>query len=288
VAAERTSTIRLGTAVAIALARNPMTVALQANDLQALSGGRFMLGLGSQIKPHITKRFSMPWSHPAPRMREFVEAVRAIWSSWETGETLNFRGDFYSHTLMTPMFDPGPHPHGTPPILLAGVGAKMTEVAGEVADGFVCHSFTTPAYLREQTLPALQRGAARAGRDLDDFVVSAPAFVVTGDTEDDRAAGLAAARQQIGFYGSTPAYRPVLEQHGWGDLQDELRALTLDGKWDQLGDAVSDEIVSAFAAIGTVEEALAEVRRRYEGIAQRVTLSLFNDIEPERLRAAAA
>ena len=154
-----------------------------ANDLQLLTKGRFMLGMGSQIKPHITKRFSMPWSHPAPRMRELILAIRAIWKSWETGEKLDFRGEFYTHTLMTPFFNPGPNPYGNPKILLAGVGEHMTEVAGEVGDGFLVHGFTTERYLREVSLPALERGAAKAGKTRADLTVSYPGFVVTGSDD---------------------------------------------------------------------------------------------------------
>ncbi len=163
-AAEHTQRIKLGTGIAVAFARNPMSLAVLANDLQTLSKGRFMLGLGSQIKPHIEKRFSMPWSHPAPRMRELILAIRAIWASWSDGSRLAFRGEYYRHTLMTPMFDPGPNPFGAPRIFLAGVGEKMTEVAGEVADGMLAHGFTTERYLREVTLPALERGLAAGGR----------------------------------------------------------------------------------------------------------------------------
>jgi probable F420-dependent oxidoreductase len=162
--AEHTTRLEVGTAIAVAFARSPMTLAHTANDLQAFSSGRFLLGLGSQIKPHIEKRFSMPWSHPAPRMREFISAMRAIWDSWHNGTKLEFRGDFYSHTLMTPFFNPGPNPHGAPKVFLAGVGALMTEVAGEVCDGFICHGFTTERYLREVTLPALEKGRARRAR----------------------------------------------------------------------------------------------------------------------------
>ena len=164
VAAQHTKDIELGTGIAVAFARNPMLLANIAYDLQAASEGRFILGLGSQIKPHIEKRFSMPWSHPAARMREMVLAIRAIWDCWEKGTKLDFRGDFYSHTLMTPFFNPGPNPHGDARIFLAGVGALMTEVAGEVCDGFICHGFTTERYFREVTLPALERGRAKAGR----------------------------------------------------------------------------------------------------------------------------
>src|ERR1019366_4796383 len=220
-AAEHTERIKLGTGIAVAFARNPMNLAVMANDLQTLSQGRFLLGLGSQIKPHIEKRFSMPWSHPAPRMRELILAIRAIWATWDTGEKLDFRGEFYTHTLMTPFFVPEKNPYGHPKILLAAVGELMTEVAGEVGDGLLVHGFSTERYIREVTLPALERGAAKAGKSRADLTVSYPGFVVTGATEADVAAAAQAVRQQIAFYGSTPAYRPVLELHGWGDLQTE-------------------------------------------------------------------
>jgi probable F420-dependent oxidoreductase len=274
--------IEIATGIAVAFARSPMTVAIQANDLQLLSGGRFVLGLGSQIKPHIERRFSMPWSHPAARMREFILAIRAIWRAWETGEKLAFEGDFYTHTLMSPFFDPGPNPHGNPKIVLAAVGPLMTEVAGEVADGIICHGFGTERYLREVTLPALQRGADRAGRDLDGFQISAPGFVVAADGEEEISAGVEATRQQIGFYGSTPAYRPVLEVHGWGALQEELNGLTKRGEWDRLSSVVDDEVLNTFAVIGSPEEAAAEVRRRYGDVATRLTLPVPEGADPAR------
>ncbi len=282
IGAERTRRIEIGTGIAVAFARNPMTVAMQANDLQALSGGRFLLGLGSQVSAHIRRRFSMQWSHPAPRMREFILAVRAIWRSWETGEKLDFRGDFYTHTLMTPFFNPGPNEHGNPRVILAAVGPRMCEVAGEVADGILCHFFSTERYLREVTLPALERGAARAGRSLDGFEICAPGFIVARDSEAERAAGVEFVRQQIGFYGSTPAYRPVLELHGWGAAGDELNAITKAGQWDRLASVVDDEMLAAFAIVGTPEEAAGEILRRYGDIATRVSLSVPEDADPER------
>jgi probable F420-dependent oxidoreductase len=281
-AAQRAERLHVGTGIAVAFARNPMTVAMQANDVQALSGGRFMLGVGSQIKPHIEKRYSMTWSHPAPRMREFILAIRAIWRAWETGEKLDFRGDFYTHTLMTPFFNPGPNPHGNPKVILAAVGPLMTQAAGEVADGIFCHAFSTERYLREATLPALERGAAKAGRSLDGFEIIAPGFVIARDTEEERAAGAEFVRGQIGFYGSTPAYRPVLELHGWGELQDELNALTKQGAWDKLSSVIDDEVLDTFAIIGTPEEAVAEVKRRYGDVATRITLNVPDDADPDR------
>jgi probable F420-dependent oxidoreductase len=283
-AAERTSKLEIGTGIAVAFARNPMTVALQANDVQALSGGRFILGLGSQIKPHITKRYSMPWSKPAARMREFVLAIRAIWRTWETGERLEFSGDFYTHTLMSPFFDPGPNPHGNPKIMVAAVGPLMTQTAGEVADGVLVHGFSTERYLREATLPALEKGFAKAERTRDGFEITAPAFVVARDTEEEIAAGVQFVKQQIAFYGSTPAYRPVLELHGWGELQDELNAMTKRGEWDKLAELIDDAMVQAFAVVGTPEDAIAEIKRRYGDVATRITLTLPEDRDEERWR----
>jgi probable F420-dependent oxidoreductase len=284
VAAERTEHIAIGTGIAVALARNPMTVALQANDLQALSRGRFILGLGSQVKAHITKRYSMPWSKPAARMREFVLAIRAIWHAWATGEPLKFRGEFYTHTLMTPFFSPGPGEHGNPPIVLAGVGPLMTEVAGEVADGLLCHVFSTERYLREVTLPALERGRARAGKALEGFEISGPALIVARDGEAELAAGIEAARQQIAFYGSTPAYRQVLDLHGWGDLHERLNAMAARGEWERMADAIDDEVLHTFAVVGTPEAAIGELRRRYGDVITRIAFPIPDDADPDRWR----
>src|SRR5580658_2126878 len=209
-AATSTTTLELGTGIVVAFARSPMITATMANDVQLLSRGRLLLGLGSQIKPHIEKRFSMPWSHPAPRMREYVLAMRAIWSCWHDGTKLDFQGEFYRHTLMNPFFNPGPNSYGTPKVFLAAVGELMTEVAGEVADGLLVHGFTTERYLREVTLPALDRGLERAGRQRSDVQVSYAGFVVTGQDEASQESAANFAKAQIAFYGSTPAYRGVL------------------------------------------------------------------------------
>ena len=189
----------------------------------------------------------MEWSKPAARMREMVLAIRAIWDCWNNGTKLDFRGDFYTHTLMTPFFDPGPNPNGDPKIFLAGVGPLMTEVAGEVCDGFICHGFTTERFLREVTIPALERGRAKAGKTMEGFEIVGPSFVVTGNDEEELAKAAAGTRQQISFYGSTPAYRPVLDLHGWGGLQDELNTLSKQGKWEEMGTLVDDEILNTFA-----------------------------------------
>jgi probable F420-dependent oxidoreductase len=284
-ASQATERVELGTGIAVAFARTPMTLANIAWDLQAASKGRFILGLGSQIKPHIEKRFSMPWSKPAARMRELILAIRAIWQSWEDGSKLDFRGEFYTHTLMTPFFNPGPNPHGNAKIFLAGVGQLMTEVAGEVCDGFLCHGFTTEQYLREVTLPALERGAEKAGRTLADIEISGPAFVVTGTNDEEMAASTAGVKQQIAFYGSTPAYRPVLELHGWGDLQDDLNRMSKEGKWKEMGELITDDILQAFAVVAEPEGIAPELTKRYGDVVQRLSFYAPYASDPERWAA---
>ncbi|HEX6395455.1 MAG TPA: LLM class F420-dependent oxidoreductase [Acidimicrobiales bacterium] len=269
-AAEHTESIGLGTAITVAFARNPMTTANTAWDLNSYSNGRFMLGLGSQIKAHIEKRFSMPWSHPAPRMKEFISAMRAIWDSWQNGTKLDFRGDFYNHTLMTPFFNPGPSEYGTPRVFLAAVGEGMTRVAGEVADGMLVHGFTTERYLRERTLPAVLEGLARSGRTRAEFQLSYPAFVVSGETDADMEAAAGGTRKQIAFYGSTPAYRPVLELHGWGDLQTELNTLSKRGEWDEMGRLIDDDVLNAFAVVGSADEVPKLLNERFGDVVDRL------------------
>jgi probable F420-dependent oxidoreductase len=271
-AADATERISLTTSIAIAFARSPMTLANLGFDLNLYSEGRFTLGLGSQIKAHIERRFSMPWSHPAPRMRELVLAIRAIWDAWQNETKLDFRGDFYTHTLMTPFFSPAPSPYGLPPIMLAGVGQQMTEVAGEVCDGFFIHPFTTETYLREVSLPSLARGRAKVGKTLDDFTVAGPCFITAADNEEDMAVAVAGTKTQIAFYASTPAYRPVLEVHGWGDAQTELNAMTKQGRWDEIGGLITDEMLHAFSVVGTPEEVGQGIVKRLTGIAQRTSL----------------
>jgi probable F420-dependent oxidoreductase len=261
-----------------------MTLAVLANDLQTLSEGRFMLGLGSQIKPHITKRFSMPWSHPAPRMRELILAIRAIWADWAGDEKLDFRGDYYTHTLMTPFFSPGPNEYGNPPILLAAVGELMAEVAGEVADGILIHGFTTERYLREVSIPALERGAAAGGKTRADLEVSYPGFVVTGATEADVATAAAAVKNQIAFYGSTPAYRPVLELHGWGDVQSELNTLSKRGEWAKMGELIDDDILNEFAIVAPLDEVPRRVMDRFGALIDRFSFYTPYAVDPEHFR----
>ena len=269
-AAEHTSRLELGTNIAVAFARNPMIVANIGWDLQAYSQGRFILGLGTQIQPHIEKRFSMPWSHPARRMREFISALQAIWSAWKDGTKLRFEGEFYTHKIMTPMFTPEPQPYSAPKVFLAAVGEAMTEMCGEVADGHLGHPMVSKRYLEEVTLPALMRGMQRSGRDRSDFEVSCEVLVATGDNNAELAAATAAVRKQIAFYGSTPAYQKVLELHGWGDLHPELRRLSLEGEWDAMGSLIDDEMLAAFAVAGPVDTIAAALKSRCEGVVDRV------------------
>jgi probable F420-dependent oxidoreductase len=280
-AAMATESITIGTAIAIGFARSPMTLASTSYDLARYAEGRFVLGLGSQIKPHIERRFSMPWSAPAARMRELILATRAIWATWHEGVKLDFRGDFYSHTLMTPFFTPEPHEYGPPPVFLAAVGEKMTEVAGEVADGFFVHPFTTMRYLEQVTVPALLRGRAKAGKDgLDGFVINGPSFVTVGRTEEELAAAIQGTKARIAFYGSTPAYRQVLELHGWGEAQDELNTLSKQGRWDDMADVINDEMLHEFSVVGTPAEVGPKLVAKVDKVFERLTFYSPYDADP--------
>ena len=274
---QTTERIELGTSVAIAFARNPMTVAGTSYDLQRLSGGRAILGLGSQVAAHITRRYSMPWSRPAARMEEFAAALRSIWHSWQTGDELDFVGDFYTHTLMTPMFDPGPLDVGSPRLWIAGVGPKMTAVAGRVADGLICHSFTTADYLRDVTLPIVAAGLASAGRAHDEFDVSGLILFATGRTEEEYDTAVTATRERLAFYGSTPAYRPVLEHHGWGALHEDLHTLSRQGRWQDMGGLIDDEVLDTFAVVGELDDIGKLARTRFDGLLTRMTVALAVD-----------
>lgn len=281
-AVNHASRLDLGTNVAIAFARNPMTLAVAANDVQLLTRGRFRLGIGSQVEAHITRRYSMPWSRPAARMREFVQALRAIWGSWEGGEKLTFDGEFYRHTLMTPFFDPGPNPYGPPRVLLAAVGELMTEVAGEVADGLMLHPLASPLYVQSQMLPALERGRAR-GNAGEPFEISAMPFVAMASNPDVLARVVDGVRGRIAFYASTPAYRPILETHGWGDLQPELNALSRARRWDEQGRLISDDVLEAFAVVGAPSAVGAELASRYAGLCSRLTPYFVDQPSPPAL-----
>lgn len=283
-AAEHTSKIQLMTSIAVAFARNPMLLANLGHDLNAYSKGRFILGIGSQIRPHIQKRFSMPWSEPAARMKELIQAVHAIWDNWYDGTPLKFRGDFYTHTLMTPMFTPTNTEYGRPKIILAAVGPLMTKTAAEVADGIFIHAFTTARYINEVTIPAVTEALAKTGRPREEIDLVYPAFVVTGDTEEAFARTKVAVQRQIAFYGSTPAYRGVLDLHGWGDLHPELNRLSKEGKWEEMGTLIDDDILDAFAVVGEPSDAVKQIKSRFEGVVDRVMLG-FPDLPAERVGA---
>jgi probable F420-dependent oxidoreductase len=279
VAGEHTETIELGTAIAIAFARTPMTLANTAWDLHTVTGGRFVLGLGSQIRPHIEERFSMPWSHPVARMRELVEGIRAIWHAWEHGTPLHFDGDFYTHTRMIPAFDPGPNPYGRPRILTAGFGPAMTAVAGEAADGFLVHPVNSRRSLLELTLPAIEEGARRAGRDRAAVEVVCVTTVVTGRTEEELRRSREAVREQLAFYGTTPAYLPVFELHGYGALHPELQRLARAGKWQDMAGLVDDQLVETIAVVGEPHEIAPKIVERLAGVSDSV--SLVNNRAPD-------
>ena len=281
-AAEHSERLEISTSIAVAFARSPMILANIGHDLNAYSKGRFTLGLGSQIKPHITKRFSMQWGAPAAQMRELVLAMRAIWANWYDGEPLQFVGKYYTHTLMTPAFTPEDKEYGPPRVILAAVGPQMTEVAGEVADGMIIHPFSTLPYIESVTLPAIERGLAKSGRRREDFEISYSNFVVTGRDEQEFEASKRAARERIAFYGSTPAYKGVLDSIGVGELQGELNAMSKQGRWKEMGTLITDEIVNAFAVVGEPAEVAPEMLRRYGAFTDRTSASFPVSDEGQR------
>ena len=266
--------------VAIAFPRNPIQLAHQANDLQLISEGRFILGLGTQVRAQIEKRYGVEFDHPVARMKELVGALRAIFATWNEGERLDFRGEYYRHTLMTPTFVPGPNPFGPPPIYLGALGPRLTRATAEVADGLLVMPFGSKRFLHESTLPAVREGLAAAGRSESDFEV-VPEIIVSVDTgrDDDHAS----TRMLLAFYGSTPAYRPVLDAHGWGDLQPELNAMSKQGRWQEMATLIDDEILHTIAACGTPSEVAAHIRDRVDGVSERICLYQPGPIEVDAL-----
>lgn len=273
-AAEHSERLLLGTSVAIAFPRSPMVVAYTAWDLQKFSGGRLVLGLGTQVKGHNERRFSVRWTAPGPRLREYVLALRAIWDCWQNGTPLNFRGDHYSFTLMTPFFNPGPIEHPRIPVYIAAVNAFMARLAGEVCDGIRLHPFLSPKYLREVIIPAVRAGASRAGRSLENFGLAGAGFVITGRTGADLAPQREAVRRQLAFYASTRTYRPVMEIHGWGETVDRLHRLSLQGRWEEMAGLITDEMLETYATIGTYDEIADRLRERYGGLVTSVAMNL--------------
>jgi len=264
--AEHTQSLHFGTAVAIAFARSPATLAYTAWDLAQVSHGRFILGLGTQVKAHIERRFGMPWPESAVgKLREQIGALRAFWQTWQTGESLNFRGKYYKLTLMSPFFNPGPIEHPHIPIYIAGVNSGMARLAGECADGFHVHPLHSPRYLREVILPAIEAGAAKSGRKRAEISLSVNAFAVTSPEED------LFARAQIAFYASTPSYRTVMTLHGWEQVGEHLSGLAARGCWGEMPALISDEMLAAFAVRASSAELLAALRERYDGLAERIT-----------------
>jgi probable F420-dependent oxidoreductase len=287
-AAEHSQSLDLITSIAVAFARSPMNLANIGHDLNAYSRGRFTLGLGSQIKPHITKRFSMQWGAPAAQMRELVLAMRAIWANWYEGTPLEFVGEYYRHTLMTPAFTPQDKEYGAPKVILAAVGPRMTEVAGEVADGMIIHPFSTVPYIESVTLPAIERGLAKAGRSRDDFEISYSSFVVTGRDEQEFEAAKKASKERIAFYGSTPAYKGVLEAIGVGELQGELNAMSKQGRWQEMGTLISDDILEAFGVVGEPQEIAGQILARYGSFTDRTSASFPVSDDEQRQAIIAA
>ena len=271
-ASEHAPALDIATGIAVAFPRNPMHLAYQAWDLQKFSKGRFLLGIGSQVKAHIEKRFGVAFSPPAARMREYILALKAIFDCWQNGAPLDFRGDYFHHTLMTPMFNPGPLDCPPPPVLLGALGPRMTEVAGEVADGLIVHPFNSMPFLEDHALPAVQRGLARAERARDDFILQVNAIVITGETQEARAVAAESVRSLLGFYASTPAYRPPMEAVGYGDLQPELNRLSKEGRWDELGSYIDQAFLDAFTTSGTPDEISGRLLEKYGGFTDRLAI----------------
>ena len=278
-AASQTSTIELVTSVAVAFARNPMSLAIQAHDLNAFSRGRFLMGIGSQVKPHITRRFSMPWHKAARQMREFIEAMNAIFDCWYEGKTLEYVGEYYQHTLMPKTFTPQNIEFGRPKVLLSATGPLMTKVAAELADGMIMHPFSSEKYMSEVSMPAIQEGLRRSGRTLDDFIIDYAPMIATGTTEEELNTSIAVVRDRIAFYGCTVAYKPVLDIHGWGELQDELIALNRQHKTKQMSDLITDDMVRTIAIVGEPLEVIESMRDRLAGVVGRTGFSVdgFSD-----------
>ena len=272
IASEHVPELDIATGIAVAFPRNPSHIAYQAWDLQTFSKGKFSLGIGSQIKAHIEKRFGLEFNPAAARMREYILAVKAFFDCWQNGTKLDFQGQYYRHTLMTPMFNPGPNLYGVPPIMLGALGPKMTEVAGEVADGLIVHPFNSMPFLEEHALPAVKRGLEKSNRTLNDFTLQVNAIVITGETEEAYEAAEKSVKSLLGFYASTPAYAPPMEAVGLGDLQPKMNALSKEGKWDELGNYVNDHFVDAFCTRGKPEDIAAQLKAKYGSYADRLAI----------------
>jgi probable F420-dependent oxidoreductase len=285
-AAEHTERVSLGTAVAIAFPLSPTSLAHIAWDIQTLSGGRLLLGLGSQVKGHIVRRFSIPYAPPGPRMREYILALRAVWDSWQNGTKLNFQGDYYNLTLMTPYFNPGPIEHPHIPIYISAVNPCMLRLAGELCDGVRLHAFNTAKYTREAILPNLEAGARKAGRQLSDIDICGGSFLATGETEEEIERAKQGVRTQVAFYGSTRSYQGVFEAHDWGDICPELHEMSTQGRWAEMASRITDEMLEEFAIVGPYEAVVEKIKARWAGIVTRTgfAMPLRKPEDEERLR----
>ena len=287
-AAQATERTALGTSIALAFPRSPMIMANIGWDLNAQSGGRFELGLGSQVKGHIERRFSTPWVAPVARLREYVQAIRAIWRSWEHGDKLAFEGEHYRFSLMTPEFAPKPAGFDLPPITLAAVGPDMLRMSGRIADGVRLHGFCTRKYIENVCMPRLEEGMAKSGRKREALEISGGGFIATGADDAAVQAKLDWVRYRVGFYGSTRTYLPVFEQHGLEDLGLKLHRLSVEGKWSELAAQVSDDVAHLFAAVGDYENLPAAAAVRYGGVVDTLRLDMPDDIDPDQHRELVA
>ncbi len=284
-AAEHTSRIKLGTSIAVAFPRSPMVLAQIGWDLQEQSRGRFILGLGTQVKGHNQRRFGVKWEQPGPKLREMIQMIHAVWDCWQNGTQPNFQGKFYNFSLMTPFFNPGPLPYPRPPIYIAGVNEYMCRLAGELCDGFHAHPFHSIKYFDAVVMPNIRQGLAKAGRKRSDIAISTTAFVITGEDAEEIEAAKGPVRQQIAFYGSTPPYIGVLEAHGWGDTGRRLTDMSKRGEWAAMANEITDEMLEVYAVTGTYDEIADKVKKKYEGYLDRVAFYFpFGSSDKDRWR----
>ena len=274
IAAEHTERLELSTAVAIAFPHSPMSLAQTAWDIQKFSKGRMTVGLGTQVKGHIVRRYGMDWHPPGPRLRDYVLMMRAVWDSWQNGTRPSFEGKYYRYTLMTPFFSPGPIGVPMPKIHISAINPYNCRLVGQLCDGIKLHGFNTPKYLKEVILPNIQAGAKKAGRDLKEIEICGLGFIITGKNEEEIEKAKAPVRQQISFYASTRTYKPVLDIEGWGDLNQELFALSIEGKWQDMATRITDDMLEQFAVIGTYDEIVKKIKARSAGVIDRVTFAI--------------
>ncbi len=286
IAAEHTENVKLRTSIALAFARSPMDVAYLGWDLQAMSGGRFVLGLGSQVRGHIVRRFGMNWTAPAPRMREYIQALRHIWNAWQTGERVLFHGDHYDFNLMPPFFNPGPVENPDVKVFISAVNPYMLRVAGEVSDGVLLHGFCTPRYTKDVIIPNLKIGADRVGRSLDEIEISAGGFIITGETEEEVESKKAGVKSQISFYASTRSYESVMSTHGWDDTAARLYRMSVDNRWPEMGGQITDDMLETFAVVGTYDQIVAKLKETHGDYANSISFDIPTSTPEDEERLA--